>query len=73
MKYFSTPTRMAKILKTEKTNIGENVEFVLHWGMKKNVATSESMSTIPYIVKNTPNFMTQQFYSQIFTNIRIIS
>lgn len=28
MKYFSTPTRMAKILKTEKTNIGENVKFV---------------------------------------------
>lgn len=37
--------------------------------MQKNAATLEDILTIPYIVKNTPNFMTQQFYSQAFTKI----
>lgn len=43
--------------------------FMLFWGMQKNAATSENILIILYIVKNTFNFMTQQFYAQVFTKV----
>jgi len=67
MRYHLTPVRMAKMNKTETTDLGTDVEkgepsYTLLMGMQTGAATVGNSMDVPQNVKNRTTLVTQQLH-----------